>query len=122
MTHTPMTYRIYDELKNHIGKENAISGLALSTMFGITERNLRGYIHQIRNSTELTRIVGSNSQGYFLCKDEDFDEVDKRLERQALSTLKVCLANRRKRAKDGQYKMPLGDYYQEIYHALSQEE
>lgn len=53
---------------------------------------------------------------------EDYlaDETDKRLERQALSTLKVVWANRKKKSKDGQYKLPLGDYYKEIFEAFSE--
>lgn len=116
----PITYRIYDELKKHIGKESAISGADLSAMFGISKRQLRTHIHAIRNSTELTRVVGSCNAGYFMCREEDFDETDKRLERQALSTLKVVWAGRKKRAKDGQHKIPLGDYYKEIFEAFSE--
>lgn len=115
-----ITYRIYDELKNHVGRENAISGADLSTMFGISKRQLRTYIHEIRNSTELTRIIGSCNAGYYMCREEDFEAADKRLERQALSTLKVVWSNRKKRAKDGQYKIPLGDYYKEIFEAFSE--
>ena len=80
----PITYRIYEELKKHIGKESAISGADLSAIFGISKRQLRTHIHAIRNSTEFTRVVGSCNAGYFMCREEDFDEADKRLERQAL--------------------------------------
>ncbi len=115
----PITYRIYDYLKQFIGKENAISGADLANHFGISKRQLRTHIHAIRNSTEFTHIIGSCNAGYFMCREEDFDETDKRLERQALSTLKVVWANRKKKAKDGQYKLPLGDYYKEIFEAFS---
>lgn len=116
----PITYRIYDFLKTRVGIENAISGADLSAMFGIDRRQLRRYIHKIRNSTELTRIIGSCNAGYYMCREEDFEAADKRLERQALSTLKVVWSNRKKRAKDGQYKIPLGDYYKEIFEAFSE--
>lgn len=116
----PITYRIYDFLKTRVGRENAISGADLSTMFGISKRQLRTYIHEIRNSTELTRIIGSCNAGYYMCREEDFEAADKRLERQALSTLKVVWSNRKKRAKDGQYKIPLGDYYKEIFEAFGE--
>ncbi len=116
----PITYKIYKELKNHIGKENAISGADLSALFGISRRQLRVYIHEIRNSTELEKVIGSCNRGYYICREEDFDEADKRLERQALSTLKVVWANRKKRSKDGQYKLPLGDYYKEIFQAFGE--
>ncbi len=116
----PITYKIYKELKNHIGKENAISGADLSALFGISRRQLRVYIHEIRNSTELEKVIGSCNRGYYICREEDFDEADKRLERQALSTLKVVWANRKKKSKDGQYKLPLGDYYKEIFQAFGE--
>lgn len=116
----PITYRIYDFLKPFKGKENAISGADLAAKFGISKRQLRTYIHEIRNSSELTRIIGSCNAGYYMCREEDFEAADKRLERQALSTLKVVWSNRKKRAKDGQYKIPLGDYYKEIFEAFSE--
>lgn len=116
----PITYRIYEELKNHIGKEHAISGADLSAKFGIDRRQLRRHIHTLRYSMELEKIIGSGNTGYYICREEDFDEVDKRLERQALSTLKVVWANRRKRSKDGQYKLPLGDYYKDIFQAFGE--
>lgn len=116
----PVTYRIYEALKQHCGIENAISGADLSAMFGISKRQLRTYIHEIRNSTELTRVIGSCNAGYYMCREEDFEAADKRLERQALSTLKVVWSNRKKRAKDGQYKIPLGDYYKEIFEAFGE--
>lgn len=115
-----IVYKIYNELKNHVGRENAISGAGLAALFGISKRQLRTHIHEIRNSSELTRIIGSCNAGYFMCREEDFEVADKRLERQALSTLKVVWSNRKKRAKDGQYKIPLGDYYKEIFEAFSE--
>lgn len=117
----PITYRIYKCLKKQcVGKENAISGADLSARFGISRRQLRVYIHEIRNSTELEKVIGSCNRGYYICREEDFDEADRRLERQALSTLKVVWANRKKRSKDGQYKLPLGDYYKDIFEAFGE--
>lgn len=116
----PITYRVYEILKQYCGKDNPISGANLAAIFGISKRQLRKYIHEIRNSTELEKVIGSSNRGYYICREEDFDEADKRLERQALSTLKVVWANRKKRSKDGQYKLPLGDYYKEIFQAFGE--
>lgn len=116
----PITYRIYDELKNHIGIENAISGKELSEMFCIDRRQLRRHIHMLRNSMDMEKVIGSCNLGYYICREEDFDEADKRLERQALSTLKVVWANRKKRSKDGQYKIKMGEYFSEIVQALGE--
>lgn len=115
----PIVYDIYKYLKeNHIGKVNAIKGKDLSAKFNIGERDLREVINEIRTSQELEKIIGSGNKGYFICTDEDFDEVDKRLERHALSTLKVVWANRKKRSKDGQFKMKMGKYFSEVYESL----
>ncbi|MCM1437755.1 MAG: helix-turn-helix domain-containing protein [Roseburia sp.] len=119
--HEPTAYRIYDYLKqNCVGKENAISGRELSEIYGIDRRQLRRHIHTLRNSAEMEKVIGSCNRGYYICREEDFDEADKRLERQALSTLKVVWANRKKRSKDGQYKLPLGDYYTQIFEAFGE--
>ena len=117
--HRTIIYRIYDYLKeNHIGKDNAISGADLSAMFGIDKRQLRRHIHTLRYSMELEKVIGSGNTGYYICREEDFEEVDRRLERQALSTLKVVWANRKKRSKDGQFKMKMGKYFSEVYESL----
>ena len=118
----PLTYRIYDYLKtNCVGRENAISGRDLSAMFGISPRQLRTYINEIRNSTELRRVVLSGNAGYFMATEEEFERYNKRLESQALSLLKVFHSNCKKAAKDGQFLIPLGNSYKEIFEAFGNE-
>lgn len=71
--HESITYRLYDELKNHVGKENAISAKDLSAMFGMSKRTLRVHIREIRNSGELEKVIGSYEGGYFnisFCKKQ----------------------------------------------------
>ncbi len=110
----PMTYRIYDELKKHIGKENAISGPALSAKFEISERELRGYINEICVSGELEKIVASGNAGYYLCQSkEDSNKARERLLKQAFSLLRRASAIEKKAGLDGQCKIRLGEYYKQ---------
>lgn len=119
--HQPIAYRIYDYLKdNCVSEENAIQGRDLSARFDITERQLRTIIHEIRNSGELTRIILSSNKGYFMATEEEFERANRRLENQARSLLKVSYANRKKAAKDGQYKLPLGKYYSQVFEAFGE--
>lgn len=45
LNHEPIVYRVYDEMKNHVGKENAITAEELSAYFDISERRKRGLLH-----------------------------------------------------------------------------
>lgn len=118
--HEPIVYRIYEFMKGFVGEDNAIQGRVLAAQFTISERQLRSYIHEIRNSEELTRIILSSNRGYFMATEEEFDRYNKRLENQAKSLLKVSYSNRKKAAKDGQYKLPLGEYYSKIFEAYGE--
>ena len=119
--HAPIVYKVYTVLKQHIGAENAISATELAAQFSISERQLRTTIHEIRNSTGLEKFIGSNNFGYYVCREEEAETAMLRWENQALSMLKVCCANRKKAAKDGQYKIPLGKYYSAMFEAFGEE-
>lgn len=118
--HEPLVYKIYEFMKSHVGEENAIQGRDLAANFTISERQLRSHIHEIRKSDELTRIILSSNRGYFMATEEEFDRYNKRLESQAISLLKVFHSNRKKAGKDGQYKIPLGEYYAKIFEAYGE--
>lgn len=120
--HAPMVYAVYSELKNHIGKANAISAEELSNQFNIGERELREVISTIRKSGELRKIIGSCNKGYYICTSEEFISANHRLEKQAFSLLKVAYANKKKAALDGQGLIPLGAYYKEVFEAFGREE
>lgn len=111
MRHEGTVYRVYEELKRHVGRENAISAEELAGKFGIGERKLREYVSEIRTSLELEKIVGSSNQGYFVCTEEEFRTANRRLKRQAISLLRAAHANERKAGRNGQCKMKLGKYY-----------
>lgn len=114
----PITYKIYEFMKKFVGEENAIRGRDLAAKFKISERQLRTYIHEIRKSEELTRIILSSNRGYFMATEEEFDRHNKRLKSQAISLLKVFHSNEKKASKDGQYKIKMGEYFSEIYKSL----
>lgn len=113
--HAPIIYQLYEELKSHVGKGNAISAEELSGKFGMTERDLRECISEIRNSTELEKIIGSCNGGYFICTEDEFKRSNNRLLSMAFSLLRTARANSRKAGLDGQFKMALGDFYGECY-------
>lgn len=118
--HEPIVYKIYEHMKNFVGEENAIQGRDLAAHFSISERRLRTIKHEICTSTELTRIILASNKGYFMATEEEFERHNKRMESQAKSLLSASYANRKKAAKDGQYKIPLGDYYAKIFEAYGE--
>lgn len=120
--HSPIVYDVYAELKQHVGKENAISADSLSRLFSISERELREVISTIRTSSELRKIVASCNFGYYVPTAEEFAAANRRLERQAFSLLKVAYANKKKAAKDGQYIIPFGPYYKSVFESFGTEE
>lgn len=118
--HSPLVYRVYDELKKNIGKENAISAEELSSQFGLSHRRLRTVIREIRNSTELEKAIGSSDKGYYVCTIDDIDASIQRLLNYAFSTLKVARAIEKKAGRNGQIKMQLGKYFKEYYQSLGE--
>lgn len=118
--HEPLVYRIYEELKNYVGAKNAISARELSDKFDLTERELRDYIHKIRDSKELEKAIGSCNKGYYVCTEEDCEVAIKRLYNQAFSTLRVARALENKVGLNGQGKLKLGHYYSDFYKSLGE--
>lgn len=118
--HPAIVYRIYDELKEHVGRENAISATALASRFDISNRQLRAYINEIRNSDELEKFIGSSNEGYFVSLPKEAELSIRRMEKQAFNMLKTCRANRKKANLNGQYKMKFGDYYKDVIESLGE--
>ena len=118
----PIVYEVYAEIKQHVGKENAISAEDLSNQFNIGERELREIISTIRKSGELRKIIASCNHGYYIPTSEEFTAANRRLERQAFSLLKVAYANKKKAAKDGQYIIPFGPYYKSVFESFGTDE
>lgn len=116
----PITYKIYKELKNHIGKANAVSGRELSEQFGISQRQLREYIHEIRESTKLSKVILTCNKGYYIpLKEEGIKDIN-RLYSQAFSLLKIARVSEKKAGLEGQYKLKLGKFYKDYVQAFGE--
>lgn len=116
----PIVYRIYDALKAHIGKANAVSGTALSEQFGISQRRLRMYIHEIRYNPELSKVVLTCNKGYYIpLQGESIKDIN-RLYSQAFSLLRIARASEKKAGLDGQYKLKLGEFYKDYVQAFGE--
>lgn len=100
---------IYNELKEHVGRENAIRAEELAAMFDMGERQLRDNIREIRRDVEAESVVASCNQGYYICTREELAKANERLYSQALSLMKTVRANEKKIGKSGQMKMRLDD-------------
>ncbi len=119
--HSPLTYRIYDELKSHVGRTNAISAEALSDMFGISQRQLRKHILAIRRSGELEKVIGSANGGYYVCTAEEVEKAINRLIHASKNMLKTASVMAKKAERNGQYKMKeLGKYFKDVYESLGE--
>lgn len=114
-SHEPIVYRIYAEMMNHVGVDNAISGKELSAKFGITERKLREYVSEMRRSNELEKLVMSCNDGYFVCTSaEEFNRAVRRLLNAAFDLLKTARSAEKKAGRDGQVTMKIGELYTEF--------
>lgn len=109
--YSPLTYLIYEELKQHVDSDNGISAGKLAGKFGISERTLRHYVSIIRSSPDFEICVTSSNNGYFVCSTKDeFRRHHRRLYAMAFSILKEARAQDKKMGFDGQYKIPLNDF------------
>lgn len=120
--HSPIVYAVYEYMKRCVGEENAISAKDLSKRFGVSERNLREIISEIRESSVLQLVIGSNNKGYFVCRESEFSAMNNRLKSAAFSLLKVAYANEKKAAKDGQMRIRFSRYMKDSYEAFAKDE
>lgn len=120
--HSPVVYAVYEYMKGCVGEENAISAKDLSKRFGVSERNLREIISEIRESSVLQLVIGSNNKGYFVCRESEFSAMNNRLKAAAFSILKVAYANEKKAAKDGQMRIRFSRYMKDSYEAFAKDE
>lgn len=116
--HKPIIYKIYNEMKCHTGKKFAISGGELSAMFFISQRQLREYIHEICESTELSKIILTCNKGYYIPLEEEGITDISRIYNQAFSLLRRARALEKKAGLEGQYKLKLGKFYKDYITAF----
>ncbi len=66
-----LDWYVYDTIKLHLGKENAISAKKLAEIFEISERTLRKIIEKIRGKQH-AKIIGDDN-GYYIGTKKEFD-------------------------------------------------
>lgn len=118
--HEPIVYRIYDELNKHVGKQNAVSASAISGKFDISERQLREYIHEIREDMTFDKVVLPCNKGYYIPTEQEGTADAQRLFSHAFSTLKIARAMVTKGNRNGQGKIKLGKYYKEFVESFGE--
>lgn len=118
--HEPIAYRIYDEMKNHFGRINAIKGKDLAEKFEISERQLRDYIHELREDMQFDKVILTCNKGYYIPTEEEGTADVQRLFSHAFSTLRIARASVNKASHNGQGKIKLGAYYKEFVEAFGE--
>jgi hypothetical protein len=90
---TSLEWRIYAYLKRHAYSEaHSAPAKLLVEVFGLTsKRELRKYIHNLRMSPQITKIIGSGNDGYFI--QSKSDDANRRLRSQANNMIKMVIAN-----------------------------
>lgn len=118
--HETIAYRIYDELKKHVGKQNAVSAAELSGIFGISERQLRDHVHELREDMQFDKVILSCNKGYYIPTEQEGTADVQRLLSHAFSTLRIARATVTKGDRNGQGKIKLGKYYKEFVEAFGE--
>lgn len=131
--HAPIIYEVYEELKRHIGKENAISAKDLCflfpmelCMYSISEddwapdvRRLREVMRKIRRSGELEKIPCSCNKGYYVATSkEEAQKAINRLLNAAKNEFKTAHIMAKKLGLDKQMKIQFGEFFNDTYHSL----
>jgi len=67
-----LEWNVYNELKRHLTKENAIKASDLAQLYNIDTRTLRDIIETLR-SKQYAKIIGDNN-GYYIGTVDEFNE------------------------------------------------
>lgn len=122
--HAPKVYEVYEEMKRHVGIENAISATQLCFLCDVSShRELREIMREIRRSGELEKIPCSCNDGYYMAstKEEAQKAID-RLVNAAKNELKTAYTMAKKLGLEGQMKIQFGKYWKDTYHSLMEAE
>lgn len=84
-----LEWKVYNELKKHLTKQNGISASSLASMFDIDTRQLRDVITTLRNKQE-AKIIGDDS-GYYIGSKQEFEVYIKSRIKRTLSSIKTTL-------------------------------
>lgn len=124
----PYTYRIYDELTTHRGRDNAIAASKLGALFfgAIPEttavRIVRELIREIRRSETFDNVIASCDDGYYWATENEAIEANRRLFSQAFDLLKTAAANERKAGRNGQMLIKMSEYQRLMIKSLCEGE
>lgn len=90
---TSLEWRIYAYLKRHAFSEaHSAPAKLLVDVFGLSsKRILRKHIHNIRMSPQITKIIGSGNDGYYI--QSKHDDANRRLRSQANQMMKLVVLN-----------------------------
>ena len=134
--HAPIVYKVYEEMKSHVGNSNAISADDLCDKFGdellvfdpimvdykSRKRKLRKIIREIRRSGELEKVIGSCKNGYFICTQNDAQKAIDRLMNAAKNQIKTASIMAKKVGLNNQMKIQMGQFYRDTYQSLMEDE
>ena len=84
-----LQWYVYDILKLHLTKDNAIKAICLANMFEIDTRQIREIVTVIR-SKQNAKIIGDNN-GYYIGTEEEFNEWIKARIKRTMSSIKTTL-------------------------------
>ena len=90
---TSLEWRLYAYLKRHAySKSHSVPAKLLVDVFGLTcKRELRKHIHNLRMSPQITKIIGSCNDGYYI--QSRSDDANERLRSQTNNMIKIVIAN-----------------------------
>ena len=118
--HAQKVYKVYEEMKRHVGIENSISATDLCIACGVSShRELREIMREMRRSGKLEKIPCSCNKGYYMAstKEEAMSAID-RLINTAKNEFKTGYIMMKKLGLDKQMKIPLGEYFKDTYPSL----
>lgn len=120
----PVVYKVYNELKLHKGKENAISCLRLAQMFypEVSEstgmRIVKKLINIIRNSPLFDNVIAYCNNGYYWVTAEEAKHALSAAYKHAITAWKTLKALDKKIALNGQMLLQLTPHQREAIDSL----
>ena len=121
--HRPIVYRYYDYLKkNHMGAENGIKSYHLAEVFGVQLGTQKYILKEINESADFDKLI-STSGSIYMCKrkDECLKAINNEL-KTAITRIKKAHAMANKLSKNNNYKIKMGDYYNDFVTVFSEEQ
>ena len=124
MKYEPIIYKVYNELKLHKGKENAISCLRLAQTFypetneQTAMRSIRRVINIIRNSPTFDNVIAYCNNGYYWVTADEAKQALAAAYKHAISAWKTLHALDKKASLNGQMLLQLTPYQREAIDSL----